>query len=510
MKHNHFNLIWTIASRNIIRHRGKSLVIGMILFLGSFIMTLGDGVISGMERGLRINFIDGFMGDIAVISNKSESDNVLFRMMGKPIETIGNYKKIKEVLKTQKYIFGYVPVGKNAAMVLNEEDGEPGYSFLLGVNFDEYSRLFKRNYKVIEGRLLKDGEKGILLPTDPRKQFFDYTNIWFIPKGEKLNVKNLPEDVKNPENIILKNSVVFLGNNEDESATDVRLDVVGVIQYNSLNHIFGHFIILDIESYRECMGYFSASSKTQEVPEAEKKLLSMDTDNMDSLFSSQALSSNAGIEKKEIKQTVSTENNKKVDIEDGAYNIVFVKLNNSSYAGKAIKKLNNIFKNKNIPVHAVAWNKAAGPIGSMALIIKAALFLFVSFLFFVAVVIIMNTLAMAAIERVSEIGMMRAIGASKQFIRWMFISEIGVLALIFGGFGIILGILGVKIIPMFNITTTNDMLQLVYGGISFHPVLNAFDIFLSVIQLIFVTVVSAIYPVKIANDITPLDAVTKD
>ena len=71
-------LIIKIAWRNILRHKGKSIVIGIILFLGSLIMTFGNGVISGMERGLEKNIVQGFTGDIVIISDRQESDNVLF------------------------------------------------------------------------------------------------------------------------------------------------------------------------------------------------------------------------------------------------------------------------------------------------------------------------------------------------------------------------------------------------------------------------------------------------
>ena len=45
-------LILKIAWRNIWRHKGKSLVIGVILFIGAMLMSIGNGMISGMEKGM--------------------------------------------------------------------------------------------------------------------------------------------------------------------------------------------------------------------------------------------------------------------------------------------------------------------------------------------------------------------------------------------------------------------------------------------------------------------------
>jgi hypothetical protein len=61
-------------------------------------MTVGNGIISGMNRGLENNIINGFMGDIAVISDREKTDNILFKMFGESISVLPEYRPIKEVL----------------------------------------------------------------------------------------------------------------------------------------------------------------------------------------------------------------------------------------------------------------------------------------------------------------------------------------------------------------------------------------------------------------------------
>ncbi|HEY1406818.1 MAG TPA: FtsX-like permease family protein, partial [Spirochaetota bacterium] len=161
-------------------------------------------------------------------------------------------------------------------------------------------------------------------------------------------------------------------------------------------------------------------------------------------------------------------------------------------------------------VHAVTWKKATGFIGNMAVIIKGALFLFVTFLFIVAIIIIVNTLSMAAIERTTEIGMMRAIGAQKDFVSKMFLGETAILSVVFGGIGIIVGTLIVDIIPLFHITSTNDLVQLLYGGDTFMPSLSVGNIIFVLFELAMVTFITILYPVKVARSITPLDAISRD
>jgi ABC-type antimicrobial peptide transport system permease subunit len=84
------------------------------------------------------------------------------------------------------------------------------------------------------------------------------------------------------------------------------------------------------------------------------------------------------------------------------------------------------------------------------------------------------------------------------------------LAAVFGGLGILSGVIAVNIIPLLKITSDNDMIQLLYGGDTFYPVLQFSDITLTIFQLVLVTVIAALYPVSIARSITPLDAIQRD
>ena len=224
-------IIFKIAWRNIFRHKGKSIVIGTILFLGALLMTVGNGVISGMEAGLEKNIVNSFMGDMVIISDKQKDDSILFSMMGKAVEPINNYPEIKKVLQQEKYVDKFLPVGKNMAMALNEEGGEPGYVYLLGVDFQEYQKMFPDNMKVTEGRFMKPGEKGALVAAGGRKEFFDYSGIWIMPENGKLVEKNLTKEAKEmKDSLILKDNFVFMGSNENNTTNDVRVGVKGIIK----------------------------------------------------------------------------------------------------------------------------------------------------------------------------------------------------------------------------------------------------------------------------------------
>ena len=92
----------------------------------------------------------------------------------------------------------------------------------------------------------------------------------------------------------------------------------------------------------------------------------------------------------------------------------------------------------------------------------------------------------------------------------MFLGETAALSAIFGGAGIAAGIIIVNILAAFNFTTDNDMVQLLYGGDTFRPMLSVIDIALAIVQLVIVTLIAVIYPIRVASGITPLDAVSRE
>jgi putative ABC transport system permease protein len=508
-------LILKIAWRNILRHKGKSLIIGVILFIGAFLMTLGNGIIAGMDRGLEKNIVNGFLGDIVIISDKEKSDNILFKMYGEPVESISNYKEIKKVLGGEKYIKGILPAGKNTSMVINEDDGEPAFSMLLGVDLDAYRAFFPDNFTTIEGAPWEKGKSGILIPAKTRSDIYDQMNQWFIPKGSELKKENLSDDAKaNLDTIVVKQTAVFMGMNQDNSTTDIRLDVSGIIRFRALNTFWGHFSIMDIESYRKCLGYISASDAAVEISKDKKELLSMDSDNLDAMFGKESVyvsdKGDKDISSISLKRKDNEPASADLDIEDGTYNIIMIKLADGTSLDDGLKKINKTLSDAKLGVRAVTWKKASGFIGNMASIISIALFFIVSLVFIVAIIIIVNTLSMAAIERTTEIGMMRAVGARKSFIEGMFISETTILSGLFGGLGILTGFILVSLIPLLHITSSNDLVQLMYGGDTLMPVLTFGRILLIIFELLIVTIITVIYPVIVARRITPLDAISRD
>ena len=499
----------TIAWRNLWRHQGKSLVIGAILFLGACLLTLGNAVIAGMEKGLDRSVVGGFTGDVVLVAATQEEDNVLLGMMGKAVENIYRFDTLRPRLEKSGLFQQLLPVGKNFAMAINEQGGTAGYAFLLGVNFREWRQMFPSSLQMLYGQYPTG--QGLLLSTGGLEQLYSTMGIWFWPKGYALDTALLSDDAKKAyPRLTVQNDIVFMGFGEDHTASDIRLELDGVSRFQALNRIWGHFLFVDIESYRRCMGLFSLDTAAEAPNPEDLALLQSRADELEAWFGEEPKTS-APPKEMQTKQAIPAQIPSQPALEEaGAYSLVLGRFAPGLERSSAIDSLRHFLKSQHVPMRALSWQEASGPIGSMTLIIKLALNVFVFLLFVVAIIIIVNTLSMAALERTSEIGMMRAVGAPRRFITLMFLGETAILALVFGGLGIGCGIIVVLIVQAQQWSTDNDILQLFYGGDTFYPIFGLQDLALTLGQLALVVLLATLYPVRVAQSITPLDAIARD
>lgn len=506
------DLAFKIAWRNIWKHQGKSLVIGIILFFGAWLMTVGNGMISGMEKGMSENIVNLFTGDIVVISDEQEKDDVLYNATGKPLKVIKNVAAAKKVLDEAELIEEYLPATAGMVFVLNSSI-DMGWILLLGVDIQRYLQIFPESFTVKEGHLFKPGEQGVLIPEKAREEMYNSMDFWVQPEGTHVNPEGLPVEVrKDAGSLEIRNDLVFMGLSESNSSIDIRVPVKGIIDYKALSGFWGNYGIVDIDSFREAHQYVTGAEAQVEIAKEKRDLL--ESNALDNLFGSEMVVKSAVLSQHEITvaeiQAQTQKSIPKYNPDGGSYNLAFIKLKKGVSQKEALWQLNDTFKQNQLNIRAVSWKDALGAFGNMAMVIKGALNLFIMFIFFVAIIVIVNTLSMTALERSSEIAMMRAIGAKKGFLRKMFIYETGILSFFFGGIGVVTGIISIFLINGADISTSHVLLQMVYGGNHLNPVFTFGDLMLGMIELGIVTLLSVLYPLTIVGKIVPLDAIARE
>jgi hypothetical protein len=163
-----------------------------------------------------------------------------------------------------------------------------------------------------------------------------------------------------------------------------------------------------------------------------------------------------------------------------------------------------------IPLHAITWQKASGLVGQFVTMIRAVLYISVLIIFAVALVIINNALVMATLERMPEIGTLRAVGAQRRFLLGMLLVEALAVGVLFGSLGALLGAGIVGVISAVGIPAANDILYFLFSGPRLHPSLSPANVIISLGIVLAVSAISSIYPGLLAMRVSPRQAMQSD
>jgi putative ABC transport system permease protein len=144
-----------------------------------------------------------------------------------------------------------------------------------------------------------------------------------------------------------------------------------------------------------------------------------------------------------------------------------------------------------------SFEDALQTFSNVVVIINSVLVMIAIISMIVAFVNIMNTMYTAVLERTKEIGIMKAIGARNEFIRFIFVLEAGILGLIGGIIGVSLGYIVAKIGESFAVGAGFALLQ------------PTFPVWLIVGCITFATIVGATsgyFPARKASQLKPVDS----
>ncbi len=163
-----------------------------------------------------------------------------------------------------------------------------------------------------------------------------------------------------------------------------------------------------------------------------------------------------------------------------------------------------------LPLKAIDWQKASGLIGQFVTMIRAVLYVSVLIIFAVALVIINNALVMATLERMAEIGTLRAVGAQRRFLLGMLVVETLTVGALFGGAGALLGIAIVALMRRVGLPASNDTLYFLFSGPRLRPGLSALNVAVALLIVLVVSAISSIYPGLLAMRVNPRQAMQAD
>ncbi len=178
------------------------------------------------------------------------------------------------------------------------------------------------------------------------------------------------------------------------------------------------------------------------------------------------------------------------------YNGLQVKIHKSEY----MEKVRDEIINKGFMVSALS--DVIDQANKIFKIIQIVLLLFGLVALIISAIGMFNTMTIALLERINEIGIMRAIGATSSNIRWLFIIESTIMGFLGGIGGVAVGLIGGK-----AVNVGLNFLAKSFGGqpvnLFFSP--NWFILFIIIFSAL-VGFLTGLYPSKKAAGLNPLDA----
>ncbi|SHJ09557.1 putative ABC transport system permease protein [Malonomonas rubra DSM 5091] len=152
-------------------------------------------------------------------------------------------------------------------------------------------------------------------------------------------------------------------------------------------------------------------------------------------------------------------------------------------------------------IQIVTMGEVMNSISNLAASAKALSLSIVLIAILISAVGVMNSILMAVFERTQEIGMMRAVGASRFDIFRIILEETTIIALVGGLIGIFLSVLGSRLIETF----VRSVVPYVPSGelISFDPKIAAG----SVLFIFIIGIAAGVYPAWKAAKINPIEAI---
>jgi ABC-type lipoprotein release transport system permease subunit len=164
---------------------------------------------------------------------------------------------------------------------------------------------------------------------------------------------------------------------------------------------------------------------------------------------------------------------------------------------------------KDLGLQVVDWKEATGIVGQFVLVMRLVLVTALFIIFIVALLIINNAMVLATLERTSEIGTMRAIGAQRGMVVALFLVETIVLGLIAGVLGAVAATAFVSWLHSVGIPAFADQLILLFAGPRLFPTWTAEDVALGIGSVVIAAVVATLYPAILAARIQPVVAMQK-
>lgn len=304
----------------------------------------------------------------------------------------------------------------------------------------------------------------------------------------------------------------------------VNVKIYGTFQFKGLedSDVAGGHNLIDLVTFREMYGLMTAEKKEElagireevglqdvSADDAEAALFGGDAEVVEAVESTEGFDEFEGVDlatESERMAAMQTAAFSRQQLEEGLALNAAVVLDRPEEAAATKARLMKVFEEAGLEMKVVGWQSASGMIGNFVTFIKGTLYVAIAIIFTVALVIINLSMVMATMERVTEIGTMRAIGALRRTVLLMFLFETVTLGVLAGAIGAGVSALFVGWLGNVGIPAPVDELIFLFGGPRLYPDVAVFNLVLGFVIVFVVSLLSTMYPAYLATKIQPIMA----
>lgn len=187
-----------------------------------------------------------------------------------------------------------------------------------------------------------------------------------------------------------------------------------------------------------------------------------------------------------------------------------VVLEEGTQVDAAQREISRVVQDAALEMKVVGWQEVSGALGQFADLLYKLLLGAGLILLCVVFLIVSNTLLIATLERVPELGTLRAIGAPRRFLVAALLMEILMVSLLFGGLGSAMGAILVSAIGHYGVPAVDDALVFFFSGPRLRPQVSAVAVALGWGAAFPGMLLSMLYPAWIALRTSPREAMATE
>jgi len=451
--------------------------------VGTILIIFGQEFALNAKKLSRQSIIDNLTGDFIIYSSRTKEKPGPFTFSN-PLPNLEKVEEIKKYLSEYNEIEGYTAYAQNISIIAVENEKQLELPLIYtAVEPDTYLKVFK-NINILKGSFF--GQLSNDQNTQTKNQFENEVGVVIS------EAQNDRYEEQYGVRFDVGDKITIYGLTAGGAVNAVKTQIKGIFVPSKYENFFNYINFIDMLTYSNLYN-FTGIQKGSLPGEIEQKLTTEDED--------------------EIFEIAFMEDFPRVDLEKletvqfSGQTMISVRLKDGVNATKVIEKIKK--DSEKYGFNVALWDEASGGLARLSEALQGFIYAATGLIFIIVIFILMNVLIINIIERTSEIGTIRAIGARKGFVMLMFLSEALILNIIAGLAGIAISALLILIFGKIGILLPGPVSQFLTGGGRLYPELSIVTIGQALLIIVFVTILATLYPLRLATKVTPLKAMSE-